>query len=353
MSRLKNLGAVLGLSTSVVVKEQTNNTHQSDVYRREEWGKYCGAYNRLLASNTFYGNRKSELLSTGFTYIEGNEYNMGDNTGRFSSNPLNLDKIVYDSIVKRPKMIWLPCMDERLQYLTASHHALSLGMPGCECLMNQEEKQKIANEIVCICEQNKTIEEIVVSSHSGCGAVAKAIHDQKKQQNWVSRFMDRFSNEDVLVDKEGEKYALSFAQMLEKLIAEKHLHTTVRTHHFARKELHSQHLHNAFGAVVNLDPLLNTAEFEDSLELPMFNIYSGGQTAEQIYNNVTLAIAIASGTSGFSCDYLNKKTPFVLLFTSDLTKNKESEAVMKAVIKKLKESPLILDVVYKVLDTSN
>jgi carbonic anhydrase len=353
MSRFKNLGAIFGLATNIVVKEKNDHTHECDIYRKEEWGKHCVAYNNLLASNTFYGNKRNELLTTGFTFIEGNEYNMGDNTGRFSATPLNLDKLVYDSIVRRPKMIWLPCMDERLQYLTASHHALSLGMPGCECLMNQEEKEKVANEIISVCEKNKTIEEIVVSSHSGCGAVAKAISDHKNEQSWFSRFIERFSSEDILVDKEGEKYALSFAQILEKLISQKQLSISVRTHHFAHKELHSQHLHNAFGAVVNLDPLLNTAEFEDSLELPMFNIYSGGQNAQQIVDNIILAIAIAAGTHGFSCDYLNKNTPFVLLFTSDLAKNTLSTDIISEVIKKLKQTTLKLDVVYKVLDTSN
>ncbi|MBC7471839.1 MAG: hypothetical protein H7196_01035 [candidate division SR1 bacterium] len=353
MLRFKNLKAFIAFGSSSAVTKKTDSSQSCDVYRKKQWDKYCASFYTLLASNTFYGNKKSSLLSSGFTYINGDEYIYPSFSDHTELVPHNLDNIVYTAVVTRPKIIWLPCMDERIQYLTASHHALSLGMPGCECLLDINAKEKIANEIVEICEKNKTIEEVVVSSHSGCGAVAKAIAIERSKQNWYQKIVDKFEKEDVLIDKNGEKYASSFAQILEQKMAEKSIYVNIRTHHFAQQELHSKHLHNALGAVVNLDPLLNTAEFEDSLELPMFNIYSGGQTAMQIYDNIVLAIAIASGNKGFGSQYITKQAPFIILFTTNLTKNIDTEDLIESVLKMLKSADLSLETIYKVLDTSN
>lgn len=343
----------MAFGSSSVITKKTNDSDSCDIYRKKQWDKHCTSFYTLLASNTFYGNKKSPLLSAGFTYVTGDEYVYPSFPGYNELTPHNLDKIVYVAVVTRPKIIWLPCMDERIQYLTASHHALSLGMPGCECLLDINSKEKIAIEVVEICEKNKTIEEVVVSSHSGCGAVAKAIAIERDKQGWYQTIMDKFEDEDTLIDKKGEKYAASFAQILKQKIVERTLNVNIRTHHFAHQELHSKHIHNAFGAVVNLDPLLNTAEFEDSLELPMFNIYSGGQTAKQIFDNVVLAITIASGNKGFGSQYITKQTPFVVLFTTNLTKNIDSEDLIEGVLQMLKNADLPLETVYKVLDTSN
>jgi carbonic anhydrase len=295
---------------SLAIDEKVRNA-----CREAEWEKYLPYYRNLLASNTFYRDKTQDLLSPGFIRTDGQEY-----ISVSGQNPLNLDKLVYDSMVKRPKMIWLPCMDERLQYLTASHHALSLGMPGCECLMSSTQKLSIAQEIAEICQKNPTIEEIVVSSHSGCGAVAKAIQQQRQTQHWVEKFVQTLQPVDQLLDTEGGKYAQSFADILSKTFEKSYILVTVRTHHFEKKELHSQNLHHAFGAVINFDPLLNTAEFEDGLEIPMFNIYAGGQEYETVFDHIALAVSIASGDHGFGNGYFTRQSPFVLLFTSNLKK---------------------------------
>jgi carbonic anhydrase len=353
MLRLKNLKALMVFGSSNLKSKKNNDTHSSDVYRKKQWGKYCVSYYTLLASNTFYGNRKNDILSVGFSYVSGEEYVYTGLLAYDELTPHNLDKMIYSAVVTRPKIMWLPCMDERIQYLTASHHALSLGMPGCECLLNQIDKEKIINEVVEICEKNTTIEEIVVSSHSGCGAVAKAIEIGKNKQKWYQKIAEKFENQESLIDKNGERFASNFAQILKQKAKEKSLNLNIRTHHFARQELHSKHIHNAFGAVVNMDPLLNTADFEDNLELPMFNIYSGGQSAEQIFDNIVLSITIASGKNGFGSDYITKKTPFILLFTTNLTKNIDNVEVIMSILEMLKNTELPLQVIYKVLDTSN
>ena len=352
MSRLRNLVAVLGTVTKAN-KQKLTTADTSDHYRKIEWEKYAAAYYNLLSSNTFYGNKSHSLLTAGFIYISGEEYVFSRSGSLTKLSPLNMDKLVYDSIVKRPTMIWLPCMDERLQYLTASHHALSLGMPGCECLLDTNEKEKIAEEVAHICSKNPTIREIVVSSHSGCGAVAKAIEDHKNELNWIEKITFKFTNKESLIDEKGEKYATSFAQLLEKHITLNSLPLTVRTHHFARKELHSEHLHHAFGAVINFDPLLNTAEFEDQLEFPMFNIYSGGHNEHQIYDNILLAMSIAGGESGFGKNYFTIQHPFVLLFTCNLEKNKTGGETIEKVLEKLAKKAPNIETIYKVLDTSN
>jgi carbonic anhydrase len=353
MLRLKNLKDLFAFSSKKTTSTKTIQPLSLDVYRKKQWDKYFVSFCTLLASNTFYGNNSNFLLNAGFTSVSGGEYICSGSLAGTEVIPHNLDKLIYSAVIARPKIIWLPCMDERIQYLTASHRALSLGMPGCECLLSQIEKEKIVNDVVDICEKNKTIEEIVVSSHSGCGAVAKAIKAQKNNQKWYEKIAEKFEDENDLIDRNGEKFAASFAEILETKIVQKSLNVSIRTHHFSLKELHSQHIHNAFGAVVNLDPLFNAAEFEDSLELPMFNIYSGGQSAKQIYNNIALAITIASGDHGFGSEYLTKQTPFIILFTTNLLKDKKSIELIENVLNVLKSEELPLEVIYKVLDTSN
>ncbi|MGA1050137.1 MAG: hypothetical protein ACO3TG_01460 [Minisyncoccia bacterium] len=304
MSRNSYLSSVISLPAKIIANREKKSDNSCDSYRSIEWSKYSEPYHNLL-----YSNPISKTMQTkGFFDISGKKYK---SNYKYS---LNLSKIIKDSIVSRPKMIWLPCIDERIQYLTASHHALSLGLPGCECLMSAEDKLKMANNLIAVCEDNPTIEEIVVSSHSKCGAVAHILNS-KKSKKPLGLVLDKFRDQNRILDSTSEKYASSFAAIIEQQLKEQSSSVTVRTHHFDLKELHSKHLHHAFGAIINFDPLLNGAELEENLELPMFNIYAGGQDSNQIMKNIDLAINIASGASGFSYQYIDKNNPFILLFT--------------------------------------
>lgn len=338
MSRNAYLSSIMSIPTKIISKK-VQDTTICDTYRTIEWNKYVDNYHNLLASTPL----SHAFHTRGFFHLNGDRYY----THKKSTLPLK--SIIKNSIVKRPKMIWLPCIDERIQYLTASHHALSLGIPGCECLMSYAEKLKMVQELIDICDQNPTIEEIVVSSHSGCGAVESSIRQTKKPI--LKKIIHTFKNKKRLIDKEGEKYALSFAHLLEQALQEAQLKVNIRTHHFHQKELHSQYLHHAFGAIVNFDPLLNSAEFEENLELPMFNIYAGGQNSNQILKNIDLAIAMSAGSVGFSCEYINKSNPFVLLFTVS-NKNTQHIEQISSLIEKLQQKKIPLEIVYTVLETN-
>jgi carbonic anhydrase len=321
-------------------EKSSRNTNSCEIYRSLEWSKYAQTYHNLL-----YSNPISHVLDEkGFLHLDGTKYKSG-----YKYN-LNLDKILKDSLVKRPKMIWLPCMDERIQYLTASHHALSLGMPGCECLMSYTNKAKMIDDIIDICKDSPSIQEIITTSHSDCGAVDYAIKKYDKE-HVVSRIAHKLKKRATLIDKEGEKYALHFTRLLENALQENNLTISVRTHHFQQQELHSQNLHNAFGAIINFNPLLNSAELEENLELPMFNIYAGGQKPTQILKNIELALRISAGGNGFSNTYFNKENPFILLFTIDNKQNSNSAKFTQSIIKKLQEKELPLEVVYSILET--
>jgi carbonic anhydrase len=319
-------------------KEKVSESKSCEIYRSLEWSKYAQTYHNLL-----YSNPVSSVLGVrGFLHLDGTKYK-----SEFKYK-LNLDKIIKDSLVKRPKMIWLPCIDERIQYLTASHHALSLGIPGCECLMTAEEKLKIADELIDICKDNPTIEEIVVSSHSKCGAVANTLANKNTRQA-LSAIWNKFQNQDKVLDSASERYASGFASILTARLQEQNSAVSVRTHHFHFQELHSKNLHHAFGAIVNFNPLLNGAELEENLEVPMFNIYAGGQTANQIMQNIELAIDIASSSEGFSCEYINQDNPFILLFTIP----KENSSIMskiQTVIDQIQDKHYPLELVYTVLE---
>lgn len=335
MSKINYLSSILSIPTKIVHKQEPAN-NSCEIYRNMEWSKYSNPYHNFL-----YSNPVSEIMQTkGFFDIAGNKYKT-----EFKYN-LNVAKIIKDSLVSRPKMIWLPCIDERIQYLTASHHALSLGMPGCECLMSADEKSKIADELITICENSPTIQEIVVSSHSKCGAVARTLANKKS----INLFLDKFKNQDKLLDSTSEKYASNFAQIIQKKLEENNSSVTVRTHHFHSQELHSKNLHNAMGAIINFDPLLNGAELEENLEIPMFNIYAGGQKSSQIMRNIELAINIAAGNNGFSYQYIDKNNPFILLFTIP----KEDRFVVnqtKKLIRKIQSQDYPIELVYTFIDT--
>ncbi|MEY2986043.1 MAG: hypothetical protein RJB24_272 [Candidatus Parcubacteria bacterium] len=339
MSRNTYLSSVMSLPAKILSpKEKVSESKSCEIYRSLEWSKYAQTYHNLL-----YSNPVSSVLGVrGFLHLDGTKYK-----SEFKYK-LNLDKIIKDSLVKRPKMIWLPCIDERIQYLTASHHALSLGIPGCECLMTTEEKLKMADELIDICEDNPTIEEIVVSSHSKCGAVAHTIAN-KSSKPVLSKILNKFQNQDKVLDSASERYASGFASILTARLQEQNSAVSVRTHHFHFQELHSKNLHHAFGAIVNFNPLLNGAELEENLEVPMFNIYAGGQTANQIMQNIELAIDIASSSEGFSCEYINQDNPFILLFTIP----KENSSIMskiQTVIDQIQDKHYPLELVYTVLE---
>jgi len=319
-------------------KDKESKPSSCEIYRSLEWSKYAQTYHNLL-----YSNPVSEVLGVkGFLHLDGTKYRSD------YKYKLNLDKIIKDSLVKRPKMIWLPCIDERIQYLTASHHALSLGIPGCECLMSAEEKLKMADELMAICEENPTIEEIVVSSHSKCGAVAHTLANKAVKPSF-SNIWNKFQNQDKVLDSASERYASGFASILTNRLQEHNSTVSVRTHHFNFQELHSKNLHHAFGAIVNFNPLLNGAELEENLEVPMFNIYAGGQTANQIMKNIELAIDIASSSEGFSCEYINQDNPFILLFTIP-KENTEILSKIQTVINQIQDKHYNLELVYTVLE---
>lgn len=339
MSRIYSLGTLLSLPAQIISSKDSVGT-SCENYRTIEWEKYSEAYHNLLSARFVAPLSKNK----GFTYIDDSIYH---NT---SNSSLNLNDLVQQSLVNRPKIVWLPCMDERIQYLTASHHALSLGMPGCECLMTYTNKAKMIDDIIDICKNSPSIQEIITTSHSDCGAVDHAIKKYDKE-HIVSRIAHKLKKREALIDKESEKYALHFTRLLEKSLQENNLNISVRTHHFQQQELHSQNLHNAFGAIINFNPLLNSAELEENIELPMFNIYAGGQKPAQITKNIELALRISAGDNGFSNTYFNKENPFILLFTINTKQNPNSAKFVKSIIKKLKEKELPLEVVYKVLET--
>lgn len=339
MSRNVYISSVINLTSKILSTKEKNDSHSScDSYRSIEWSKYAQAYHNLL-----YSTPISEVLGVrSFLHLDGTKYKSE------YKYKLNLDKILKDSLVKRPKMIWLPCIDERIQYLTASHHALSLGIPGCECLMSAEEKLQMADNIIAVCEENPTIEEIVVSSHSKCGAVAHTLAN-KSSKPVLNKILDKFQNQDKVLDSASERYASGFASILTARLQEQNSAVSVRTHHFHFQELHSKNLHHAFGAIVNFNPLLNGAELEENLEVPMFNIYAGGQTANQIMKNIELAIDIASSSEGFSCEYINQDNPFILLFTIP----KENSSLMskiQTIIDQIQDKHYPLELVYTVLE---
>lgn len=340
MSKNTYLSSVMSLQTKIFPrkKKEAINSNSCDSYRNLEWSKYAQTYHNLL-----YSNPVSEVLGVkGFLHLDGTKYRSE------YKYKLNLDKIIKDSLVKRPKMIWLPCIDERIQYLTASHHALSLGIPGCECLISAEEKLKMADELIAICEENPTIEEIVVSSHSKCGAVAHTLANKAVKPSF-SNIWNKFQNKDKVLDSASERYASGFASILATRLQEHNSPVSVRTHHFDFQELHSKNLHHAFGAIVNFNPLLNGAELEENLEVPMFNIYAGGQTANQIMNNIELAIGIASSSEGFSCEYINQDNPFILLFTLP-KQDKALMTIIQTVLDQIKDKHYPLGLVYTVLE---
>jgi carbonic anhydrase len=333
------------------ITQKNNKQNLCENIRASEWSKLEPTYYNLISSNTFYHDKHRPLLSKGFNFPNGEEYIFSHTTHNLE--PLNLDNLVYTSLVRKPKLIWLPCMDERIQYLTSSHHALSLGMPGCECLMQDTERKIMAQKLVEICRENPTINEIIASSHSSCGAVSRAFALHKDKMGWLDRMFTTIQGEDKMLDKVGEKYASSFASIIESELSFHDLkHIAVRTHHFAKNDLHSKDLHNSVGAVVNFDPLMNAADFEDTIDVPMFNIFAGGQSPEQIISNLELATMIAGGNHGFGTDYFSRSTPFVLLFIANLQTDKQISEVLTEVVINLKDTLFPIDVVYKILDTS-
>jgi carbonic anhydrase len=338
MSRISSLGTLLRLPAQIISSADSID-NSCDSYRSVEWAKYAQTYHNLL-----YSNPVSEILGVkGFLHLDGTKYKSE------YTYKLHLNKILKDSLVKRPKMIWLPCMDERIQYLTASHHALSLGMPGCECLMSYTNKAKMIEDIIDICKDSPSIQEIITTSHSDCGAVDYAIKKYDKE-HLVSRITHKLKKRAALIDKEGEKYALHFTRLLEKSLKENNLnHIAVRAHHFQQQELHSQHLHNALGAIVNFNPLLNSAELEENLEIPMFNIYAGGQKISQIIKNIDLALRISAGSHGFSNTYFNKENPFILLFIIP-TDNNLVKTQVNNLIQKIQAQDHPIELVYTVLE---
>jgi carbonic anhydrase len=351
-SHLKGILTIFNSYTKPFLSPENPTRNAQLELKTLEWNSHLPYYLRLLSSNTFYHNRTNSLLQKGFSYPDLQEYIFMESVDE--TVPLNLDQTLYSSLVRRPKLIWLPCMDERIQYLTSSHHALSLGMPGCECLLQDKDREDMAQMLVEVCKKNPTITEIIASSHSNCGAVSRAFSQQKNANTLLNRMNQMVQGEEKILDQEGVKYASRFAHIITRHLEKAQLHDVkVRTHHFAKNELHSQSFHNAFGAVVNFDPLLNTADFEESIDIPLFNIFAGGQTSRQILSNLELATVICSGVHGFGKEFFTSRTPFVFLFTANLATDEYAHQIIQDVIIDLKDTVFPIDVVYKVLDTSS
>jgi hypothetical protein len=66
--------------------------------------------------------------------------------------------------------------------------------------------------------------------------------------------------------------------------------------------------------------------------------------------NIDLAIDIASGNNGFSCQYIDKENPFILLFT--IPKGDKSVVNMvKKLVQKIQSQDYPIELVYTFVDT--
>lgn len=257
-----------------------------------------------------------------------------------STADLDLVKIAKECLTTNPKTMWIICMDERIQYFASSHRALSIGLPGCECLVSGSEKDSIIQQLIAVCEDLDSLEEIIVTSHSSCGAVNKALCSKKNiVESQVQRVLSQNSH---YCDQVAKSYSVSFAKELATRADTANLDLNIRTLHLDHEQLHCPSFHNAVGAVINYIPNLNVSEFEEKLDLPLFNIYALGQSAKLIQQNIELAISIASqsyGSNGFFTD----EKPFSLIFAG---RNRE----ISEIIKNLSKSKISIPVAYTICD---
>jgi hypothetical protein len=261
-----------------------------------EWAKVSTQITRVISNNEydFYDLKTSHKI---IKYVNSN---------------LNLKNEMNACVVTKPKSLWLLCMDERIQYFADSHRALSFGLPGCECLLNEKEKIILSEQILDVISQNPTIEEIIVTSHANCGAVDVAIKNQNNSM--MTAVQSLVYNSNRLCDMKAKDYASDFARILAAKAQMNSHDITIRTLHLDSEQLHCPLFHNAVGAVVNFNPNLNASELIENLELPMFNIYAVAQKTKTIIQNIKLALSIAASRYGQKDKFCEEK-PFVLMFS--------------------------------------
>jgi carbonic anhydrase len=252
---------------------------------------------------------------------------------------INLTDEVNASMVPRPKTMWLLCMDERIQYYADSHRSLSFGLPGCECLLTLDQKATLIEELLQVAANHTSVEEIIVTSHSSCGAVNAAL--QKEPNKILNRVQTILSKNTQFCDRAAKSYAHDFAKMLSDQARKTKQDLTIRTLHLDNEQLHCPKFHNAVGAVVNYTSDMNVSELVESLDLPLFNIYAGAQTPELVVKNIELAISIAASKHGFNKQF-SEELPFIILFTG---KNNE----VSSVIEQLRKQVFPIPVVYSII----
>jgi carbonic anhydrase len=344
MSRLKELRQIFISPAKLIPNLKVDlktDIKDKNTQREKSWKKFSQNYFNLLAANVDY------------CYINGLKYDFLKLPKPYICNKnIDLQDIVFKSKVDKPKLIWLPCMDERLQYLTSSRYALSLGIPGCECLEDKSNQVLLADKIVEICLENPTISQVVASSHSACGAVAQAIKQKKNPQTIKEYLFNHTHRKDQILDHASQEFTANFADLISTKLKLANLDVKVRTHHFELEELHSQKIHNAFGAVVNFNAIVNAAELEDELEVPLFNIYANGQKIDEIAGKIELAVNIAGSEHGFGERYFRTETPFVLIFTTNLVKYPERIKDIKMIVKKLNGMTPKTPVIYTIINSN-
>ena len=266
--------------------------------KSQQWSKINPHFRQVLCnrSHTFYhlGNNKQVQCQ--------------------GASELDLQAAVHQALVPRPKSMWLLCMDERIQYFGGSHRALSFGLPGCECLLSSNQKNLLSNKLLEITTEFPSIEEIIVTSHSSCGAVNKAIHSEKNVV--LKKVRGALAKTHHYCDHVAKHYASEFARKLTGKAKEQELDLTIRTFHLDVEQLHCPNFHHAVGAVVNYIPNLNVAELSEALDLPLFNIYAGAQNQSLVLENIRLAVQIAQNNHGLG-EFFSEENPFTLIFTGE------------------------------------
>ena len=269
-----------------------------DTLKSYQWSKISPYLSNVLcnSSHTFYDLRSGAEVSCA------------------CDSELDLGAEMTRALVKRPKSMWLLCMDERIQYFGGSHRALTFGLPGCECLLSANQKNLLSNRLLEITEEFPSIEEIIVTSHSSCGAVNKAITTEKNAV--LKTLKTTLAKTQHYCDHVAKNFAADFARKLTGKARGKELDLTIRTYHLDGEQLHCPDFHHAVGAVVNYTPNLNVAEFTEALDLPLFNIYAGAQNQALVLQNIRLAVQIAQAHHGLG-EFFTPENPFTLIFTGE------------------------------------
>ncbi len=302
--------------------------------RAKEWNKTIKNLDRLFCQKDI-----------NFCYLNNEKFHSQTKTLDYT----NIKSIITESVVSSPTIVWIPCMDERIQYLTTTSNSLSMGLPGCECLLTSQEKTNMAKEIVSTVQNNPTIEEIVVTSHDHCGAVQKAILETEKDTNILGKIISKLHKLDKhFCDKEAKKYSRSFAKNLIDELRYADLDVYVHNLHMAHDHLHCPNFHNSVGAIVNFVPSLNPAMMSQKLNLPLFNIHGSENNLSSVFENTKLAIQIAQSHHGFNSEFFTATNPFTLLIPF-CKKTNISKSNAKNLIKSLNVESFSIPVIYSLI----